>query len=77
MSGKSVFLSPLLGEELSLGANCRFAVPLNYLAILGEPVKVGRIWSVKVGFGSETLYASYRDVRHGTTVLGEPLDTRP
>lgn len=63
LPGRSVFVSNRPGRKPELaGAALRFAVPLNYLAILSEP-KNG---SVKVAWGSEVLWASYREIRYST-----------
>lgn len=71
MSGRSVYLSadPNIPLDLEAGAGPhRFAVPLNYLAILDEPEN----GSVKVAWGSEVLWASYRAIRYNT----ENISTR-
>jgi hypothetical protein len=71
MQGKSVYLSADPDMPLTLRAGPHsFAVPLNYLAILGRPLsKRGRRKSrkvVPVAWGSQKLWASYKDLRYGT-----------
>ena len=68
--GHSVLLSLSPEAEVMLTGPHRFAIPFNYLAILGEPEVVNGVECVKVGWGSETLYADYNDLRYGARLLG-------
>lgn len=63
MSGKEIPLFGDWGEPL--------AVPMNFLAILGEPGVFAGVNRVKVAWGDKVLYASYRDIRFKTEVYGE------
>ena len=68
--GHSVLLSPSPEAEVMVTGAHRFAVPFNYLAILGEPEVVNGVECVKVEWGGETLYADYNDLRYGVRLLG-------
>ena len=76
MQGKSVYLADDPDVALSIGraGSPQFAVPLNYLAILSGPMSKRGVRKkrmvVKVEWGGQKLWASYKDLRYGTRALG-------